>query len=79
MSRFQNEAFRFDFVKCLVQTLRQSGAMATDLSFRFISKLLHMFYFVKIDFNFSQHIHTQTRAFDTLNFPTLTATKILIL
>ena len=30
MSQFQNEAFPFDFVKCLaVQTLRQSVAMAT--------------------------------------------------
>ena len=33
---------QFDFVKCLVQTLRQSVAMATDLSFHFICKLLHI-------------------------------------
>ena len=52
MSQFQNEAFQFDFVKCLaVQTLRQSVAMATDLSFHFICKLVQMFYFVKINFN----------------------------
>ena len=42
MSQFQNEAFQFDFVKCLVQILRQSVAMATDLSFHFICKLLHI-------------------------------------
>ena len=42
MSQFQNETFQFDFVKCLVQILRQSVAMATDLSFHFICKLLHI-------------------------------------
>ena len=41
MSQFQNEAFQFDFVKCLVQILRQSVAMATNLSFHFKCKLLH--------------------------------------
>ena len=42
VGQFQNEAFQFDFVKSLVQTLRQSVAMATDLSFHFICKLLHI-------------------------------------
>ena len=42
MSQFQNEACQFDLIKCLVQTLRQSVAMATDLSFHFICKLLHI-------------------------------------
>ena len=42
MSQLQNEAFQFDFVKSLVQTLRQSVAMATGLSFHFICKLLHI-------------------------------------
>ena len=42
MSQFQNDAFQFDFVKCLVQILRQSVAMATDFSFYFICKLLHI-------------------------------------
>ena len=50
MPLFQNEAFQFDFFKCLaLQTLRQSVAMATDLSFHFVCKLLQMFYFVKIN------------------------------
>ena len=39
MSQFQNETFQFDFVNCLVQILRQSVAMATNLSFHFICKL----------------------------------------
>ena len=55
MSQFQDKAFEFDFVWCLVQTLRQSVAMATDLSFHFICKLLHIiesYYFVKINFNY---------------------------
>ena len=42
MSQFQNETFQFDFVKCLLQILRQTIAMATDLSFHFICKLLHI-------------------------------------
>ena len=42
MSQFQNNAFQFDFVKSLVQTLGQSVAMATDLSFHFMRKLLHI-------------------------------------
>ena len=42
MSQFQNETFQFDFVKFLVQTPRQSVAMATDLSLNFICKLLHI-------------------------------------
>ena len=42
MSQFQNEAFQFHFVKSLVQTLSQSVAMATDLSFHFTCKLLHI-------------------------------------
>ena len=42
MSQFQNEAFQFDFVKCLLQILRQSVAMAIDLPFHFICKLLHI-------------------------------------
>ena len=42
MSQFQIEAFQFDFVKCLVQILRQPVAMAKDLSFHFIFKLLHI-------------------------------------
>ena len=42
MSQFQNEAFQFDFVKSLVQTLSQSVAMAMDLSFHFTCKLLHI-------------------------------------
>ena len=40
MSQFQNETFQFDFIKCLVQILRQSVAMTTNLSFHFICKLL---------------------------------------
>ena len=54
MSQFQNEAFQFDFVKCLVQTLRQSVAMATDLSFHFSMQIVtysRKFCFVKINFN----------------------------
>ena len=43
MSQFQNEALQSDFVKSLVQTLRQSmQAMATDLPFHFMCKLLHI-------------------------------------
>ena len=42
MSQFQNEVFQFDFVKTLVQTLSQSVAMATDLSFHFMCKLFHI-------------------------------------
>ena len=42
MCQFQNEAFQFHIVKCLVQTLIQSVAMATDLSFHIICKLLHI-------------------------------------
>ena len=41
MSQFQSEAFQFDFVKSLLQPLSQSVAMATDLSFHFMCKLLH--------------------------------------
>ena len=40
MSQFRNQAFQFDFVNCRVQILRQSVAIATDLSFHFICKLL---------------------------------------
>ena len=39
MCQFQNEAFQFD---CLVQTQRPSVATATDLSFHFVCKLLHI-------------------------------------
>ena len=42
MYQFQNKAFQFHFVKCLVQIRRQYVAMATDLSFHFICKLLHI-------------------------------------
>ena len=42
MFQFQNETFQFDFVKCQLQILKQSVAMATDLSFHFICKLLHI-------------------------------------
>ena len=42
MSQFQNKAFQFDFVKCLLRILRQSVAMATDLSFHFICRLLRI-------------------------------------
>ena len=42
MSQFQNEAFQFDFVNCLLQTLRPSVVMTTDLSFHFIYKLLRI-------------------------------------
>ena len=38
----QNGTFQFDFVTCLLQILKQSVAMATDLSFHFICKLLHI-------------------------------------
>ena len=31
-----SQVFQFDFVKCLVQTLRPSVAMTTDLSFHFL-------------------------------------------
>ena len=40
MSQFQNETFQFDLVKYMVQILRQSVTMATNLSFHFICKLL---------------------------------------
>ena len=57
MSQFQNEAFQFDFVKCLaMHTLRQFVAVATDLSLNFICKLLQMYYFVKINFNHFFHV-----------------------
>ena len=39
---FKKETFQFDFVKCLLQILRKSVAMATDLSFHFICKLLNI-------------------------------------
>ena len=42
MFQFQNETFQFDFVKCQLQILKQSVATATDLSFHFICKLLHI-------------------------------------
>ena len=42
MSQFQKEAFQFDFVKTLVQAVSQSVAIATDLSFHFMCKLLHI-------------------------------------
>ena len=42
MFQFQNETFKFDFVKCQLQILKQSVATATDLSFHFICKLLHI-------------------------------------
>ena len=42
MFQFQNETFQFDFVKCQLQILKQSVVMATDLSFHFICKLLHI-------------------------------------
>ena len=42
MSQFENLAFQFDFVKTLLQTLTQSVAMSTDLSFHFMCKLLHI-------------------------------------
>ena len=51
MFQFQNETFQFDFVKCQLQILKQSVAMATDLSFHSICKLLHI-YFVKMNFNY---------------------------
>ena len=51
MSQFENEAFQFDFVKTLVQTLSQSVSMATDLSFHFIL-YSRKFYFIKINFNY---------------------------
>ena len=66
MSQFQNEAFQFDFVKTLVQTLSQSVAMITDLSFyvqivtysrKFYVQIVtysRKFYFVKINFICSQ-------------------------
>ena len=67
-------------------TFQVSGAnskticMATDLSFRFTCKLLHIldsFILSKsILIICSQVIHTY---FETLNFPTLTATRIFIL
>ena len=73
MSQFQNEPFQFDFVKRLMQTLRQSVAMTTDLSFHFICKLLHILESFILSKSIliicSQVIHTKTRAFDTLNFP----------
>ena len=62
MSQFQNEAFQFHFVKSLVQTLSQSVSMATDLSFDFTCKLLHLIEsFISsksILFTSSQVIHT---------------------
>ena len=83
MSQVQNEAFQFDFVKCLVQIVRQSVAMTIDLSFYFIRKLLHILKsFIlsnSILITCSQVNHTHTQAFDTLNFPTLAAITILIL
>ena len=55
MSQFQNEAFQSDFVKCLVQTRRPSVDTATNLSFHFMYKLLHIlenFIFFKINFDY---------------------------
>ena len=83
MSQFQNEAFQFDFVKCLVQTRNLSVATATDLSFHFTYKLLHILENSTLSKSIliicSQVIHDKTRAFDTLNFHSLTANRILIL
>ena len=65
MSQFQDEAFQFDFVKDL--TICCHGNKFIISFYMQIVTYSRKFYFVKINF----------KAFDTLNFPIVTATRIL--
>ena len=83
MPQFRNEAFQFDFVKCLaMQTLRQSVAMAWQQTYHFISyancyKCFILSKSILIIF-FSSYPYLNKSLWH-LDFPTLTATRYLFL